>query len=72
MFDSKRCESQGITFKKTYLKIHINLKKLIKNELFLLGTKGGPAIRPKGSMPSSSLSISFPLFSNPYSWNRLC
>ena len=33
------------------------LKKSIKNELFLLGTKGGPAIRPKGSMPSSSLLI---------------
>jgi len=33
------------------------LKKSIKNELFLLGTKGGPAIRPKGSMPSSSLLV---------------
>ena len=33
------------------------LKKSIKNELFLLGTKGGPAIRPNGSMPSSSLLI---------------
>ena len=33
------------------------MKKLIKNELFLLGTKGGPAIRPKGSMPSSSLLV---------------
>ena len=29
--------------------------KSIKNELILLGTKGGPAVRPKGSMPSSSL-----------------
>ena len=33
------------------------LKKSIKNELILLGTKGGPAIRPKSSMPSSSLLI---------------
>jgi len=33
------------------------LKKSIKNELILLGTKGGPAIRPNGSMPSSSLLI---------------
>ena len=33
------------------------MKKSIKNELFLLGTKGGPAIRPKGSMPSSSLLV---------------
>jgi len=31
------------------------LLKSIKNELILLGTKGGPAVRPKGSMPSSSL-----------------
>jgi len=38
-------------------KKYINLKKSIKNELFLLGTKGGPAIRPKGSMPSSSLLV---------------
>ena len=33
------------------------LKKSIKNELILLGTKGGPAIRPNSSMPSSSLLI---------------
>ena len=33
------------------------IKKTKKNVLFLLGTKGGPAIRPKGSMPSSSLLI---------------
>ena len=33
------------------------MKKSVKNELFLLGTKGGPAIRPKGSMPSSSLLV---------------
>ena len=33
------------------------MQKPIKNELFLLGTKGGPAIRPKGSMPSSSLLV---------------
>ena len=33
------------------------IKKTKKNVLFLLGTKGGPAIRPNGSMPSSSLLI---------------
>ena len=33
------------------------MKKSIKNELILLGTKGGPAIRPKSSMPSSSFLI---------------
>ena len=40
------------------------LKKSIKNELILLGTKGGPAIRPNGSMPSSSLLI-FEAFEGP-------
>ena len=33
------------------------LKKLIKNELILLGTKGCPGIRPNGSLASSSLFI---------------
>ena len=58
MFASKRFKTQRITCRYNhYLKTHINLQKLIKNELFLLGTKGGPAIRPKGSMPSSSLLV---------------
>ena len=58
MFGSKRFKTQRITCRNNhYLKVHINLQKAIKNELFLLGTKGGPAIRPKGSMPSSSLLV---------------